>query len=288
VKQALHPFASPLHLPFNHHALRQHFSPHTPELDPGGPGYLLLLRGTELLVEARDLSLPRGTPLTLLPSTASPPVYFGKWQGQPCYAALLPQQAEVPVGLRPENILASEPALPIELLSLAGVAAQILHWQKTGSHCSVCGGTTEALSGAWGRTCTVCGYSQFPHIHPCAIVLVRRPGEVLLARKAGWPDGRYGLVAGFVDFGECLEETAVREVREETGVTVRDLRYRGSQCWPFPSQLMAGFTAEYDGGEIRIEEKELEDVRWFAIDQLPTLPPRRSIARFLLDHYLEG
>jgi NAD+ diphosphatase len=226
--------------------------------------------------------------LAILPPATGAPLYIGSWRGQPCRTVMLAAAAEIPLGLTPENILASEPALPIEVLSLAGIAAQILHWHKTGSYCSVCGGATRSLAGSWGRQCSSCSHSQFPHIHPCAIVLVRRPGEVLLTRKAGWPPGRYSLVAGFVDFGECLEETATREVREETGVTVGRLRYRGSQCWPFPSQLMAGFTAEYDSGEICIEEKELEDVRWFATDQLPALPPRRSIARFLLDHYVRG
>jgi NAD+ diphosphatase len=280
------PFASPLHLPFNHYALSRHFSMQTADRDPGGPGFLLLLRGTELLVYSRDLSLPVVVPPALLPALLQPPLFVGCWQGQPCRAALLSAQSAVPAGLRLENILASEPALPIEVLSLAGLAAQILHWQKSSAFCSVCGGKTTALSGEWGRQCGSCARSQFPPIHPCAIVLVRRPGEVLLTRKAGWPAGRYGLVAGFVDFGECLEETAVREVLEETGLQVRAPLYRGSQCWPFPSQLMAGFTADYVSGDIRIEEKELEDVRWFAVDDLPALPPRRSIARFLLDNFL--
>lgn len=279
------PFASPVHLPFNNHSLSQDFHIRAAERDPGGAGYLLLLRGTELLVDGRDLSLPVADPGAPLPAMVTPPLYIGRWRGQPCRAVLLPAEADAPAGLRAENILASEPSLPIEILSLAGVAAQILYWQKSGAHCSVCGGVTTAMAGVWGRQCSLCSHSQFPHIHPCAIVLVRRPGEVLLTRKEGWPAGRYGLVAGFVDFGECLEETAVREVREETGIAVRQLCYRGSQCWPFPSQLMAGFTAEYHGGEICIEEEELEDARWFAVDQLPILPPRRSIARYLLDHY---
>jgi NAD+ diphosphatase len=111
---------------------------------------------------------------------------------------------------------------------------------------------------------------------------------LLLARKAGWPEGRYGLVAGFLDFGENLEEAVVREVREETGVEVCGARYLGSQCWPFPSQLMAGFTAEYVSGEVCVDTLELEDARWFSVESLPNLPPKRSIARYLIDEHVLG
>lgn len=109
---------------------------------------------------------------------------------------------------------------------------------------------------------------------------------MLLTRKANWVAGRYGLVAGFVEPGECLEETVVREVMEETGIVVKNIRYVGSQSWPFPSQIMTGFVADYAGGEIQVDMTELEDARWFSRDELPLLPARRSIARFLLDHHL--
>lgn len=108
-----------------------------------------------------------------------------------------------------------------------------------------------------------------------------------MTRKAEWPEGRYSLVAGFLDLGECLEEAVAREVAEETGVQIENIRYIGSQSWPFPSQLMTGFVADYVGGEIVIEEAELEDVRWFPVDDLPKLPPKRSISRYLIDHYKE-
>jgi len=134
-----------------------------------------------------------------------------------------------------------------------------------------------------GKKCVACSYSHYPHIHPCAIVLVERPGEVLLVRKPAWPEGRYSLVAGFLEFGECLEETVTREVAEETGVTVEGIEYVGSQCWPFPSQLMAGFRARYKDGKVRPDLDELEDARWFPLSALPVLPPRRSISRFLID-----
>jgi NAD+ diphosphatase len=162
----------------------------------------------------------------------------------------------------------------------------ILHWQERSCFCGYCGQPTKWLDKEWGRGCDVCHNHVFPAIHPCAIVLITRPGEVLLTRKSNWAANRYSLVAGFQEFGESLEETAIREVAEETGVKVSNVRYVGSQCWPFPSQVMVGFVADYVTGEIQVETTELEDARWFAVDDLPGLPPRRSIARYILDKTL--
>lgn len=275
-------YPSPLHLPFNAAAVRARFSPAPHDADPGGDGPVVLLRGQEMVVDwAGDTPrFPEGS------AQVGSSLYIGNWDGRPCRVLRWEKDAAPPPGCTIENLLANEPRIPIDLLTLGGVAGQILHWEKNSRFCSRCGGDVAHLPGEWGKKCARCGYDHFPHIHPCVIVLIRRPGEVLLARKANWPTGRYGLVAGFVDFGECFEEAVLREVREETGVEVRDVRYVGSQSWPFPSQVMAGFTAEYAGGEIRVEEKELEDARWFPVDDLPTLPPRRSIARWLLDHGL--
>ncbi len=276
-------FLSPAHLPFNAAALREKFRPAAPDTDPGGAGCCLLLRGTDLLLDAAG-RLPRQAPVELV----DPPLYIGDWEGTPCRIVTLKAGAELPAGLVAESLLAAEPSLPIDLLTLGGTAGQIVYWEQTSRFCSRCGGENGRLAGGWGKKCSGCGHEHFPHIHPCAIVLVRRPGEVLLTRKAAWPVGRYGLVAGFLDFGECLEETVVREVAEETGVRIDNIRYIGSQAWPFPSQLMAGFVADYAGGEVQVDKTELEDARWFPVDALPVLPPRRSIARYILDHCLQG
>jgi NAD+ diphosphatase len=280
-------YASPLHLPYNTESLKKEFRPATPDADPGSDDpFWALLRGTELLVTAigNPPDLPRGPlPETL---TERESLFVGTWQESPCRAVRLGKDELVPDGLVAESLLAADSRLSLSLLSLGGVVGQILHWVRNSRFCSRCGGSTEWLSGEWGKRCTACGYSHFPHIHPCIIVLVRRPGEVLLTRKREWPQGRYSLVAGFLDFGECLEEAVVREVREETGVAVKNIRYVGSQSWPFPSQLMAGFVADYDGGEVQVQEKELEDARWFSVKDLPLMPPRRSIARYILDTFL--
>jgi NAD+ diphosphatase len=117
------------------------------------------------------------------------------------------------------------------------------------------------------------------------IVLIKDGERILLTRKSFWAKGRYGLVAGFVDIGESFEAAVQREIREEVGVEVTDIRYVASQYWPFPSQLMVGFVATYDGGELRVDHTELEDARWFPLRELPDLPGKHSIARFILDHY---
>lgn len=109
-----------------------------------------------------------------------------------------------------------------------------------------------------------------------------------MTRKAEWPEGRYGLVAGFLEFGESLEECAVREVREETGILIENVRYVASQNWPFPAQLMAGFVADYRGGEIVIDRDELEDARWFSPAAIPQWPAKRSIARWIIDRFSRG
>lgn len=281
-------YSSPIHLPFNRTCLEANFRIAAPDTDPGGlEGFWLLLRGNELLLTGtqEEPCLLQGPLPPSVAGVGGSPLYIGTWQGKPCRLLDLTGQADLS-GFVAENILASVPRLSIDLLSLSGTARQILHWERGSRRCSLCGGEMKRLSGEWGKECLSCGYAHYPHIHPCVIVLVRRAGEVLMTRKATWPPGRYSLVAGFLDLGECLEEAVAREVLEETGVRVQNIRYVGSQCWPFPSQLMAGFIADYAGGDVVVEEKELEDARWFPVEALPALPPSRSIARYILDNFL--
>jgi len=278
-------YASPQHLAFNRTALEQRFVFSAPDRDPGGAGYRLLLQRGELLVCAGSdgLQLPDDGEAGLPGGDA---LYVGQWDGRPCRLQTLPSELALPPGVTGRNLLAQDPQLPIDLLSLGGLARQLAHWERNSRFCSACGSSMQRLPQEWGLACA-CGAHHFPHIHPCVIVLIWRPGEVLLTRKTEWAPGRYSLVAGFLDVGECLEEAVAREVREETGVEVDEIRYIGSQCWPFPSQLMTGYVARYTGGEVTVQEDELEDARWFAVDALPNLPPKRSIARFLIDNYLQ-
>ncbi len=277
------------YLPFNRESLDGEFVP-AKNGDPPGDH-----QGTWLLVQEQALwvhqaagvpgwRLPQAPLPDALARTLHPIVHMGTYQGAPCWAAAVPLDADAPAGFQRESLMPAQTRLTDDALSLGGMALQAIHWEQTSLHCPRCGAKTSHMRGEWGKRCPQCSYEHYAHLHPAVIVLVRDRDRVLLTRKAFWPKGRYGLVAGFVDVGESLEGAAAREVDEEVGVEIRDLRYAYSQYWPFPSQLMVGFTAAYAGGELTVNQRELEDARWFSVNDLPDLPPKLSIARFLLDH----
>jgi NAD+ diphosphatase len=276
-------------LPFNRHLLGAEFELSPTAVPDDEPGYWVVLQGGSLVV--RDVETGGALPQGVLPPgfvVRQGPHTFGRWQGRPLRAVSVGREIPVsePYASEPFNAVAQR--LDDRIMTLGGIGQQVVHWERQSAFCSRCGARTEPISGTWGKRCSSCDSEHYPHIHPCAIVLVRRGDEFLLARKPGWPEGRYGLVAGFLDMGESLEECARREVMEETGIAITNIRYVGSQNWPFPSQLMAGFVAEYAGGEIRVDREELEDARWFCSCELPLLPPRRSIARWIIDRFAVG
>lgn len=282
------PYPDTVNLPFNASAIAGGFTAVPPgHGDGGGPGVWAVIQGSSLVVQTREgeLSLPEGEHPQWLPADISP-ISIGLWHGRPLRVARMSGRDPLPPPFLAEPFNATVERLDDATLTLGGMAQQILHWERGSRFCSRCGTLMQRVPGTWGKRCTPCAVEHFPHIHPCAIILVKRGDEFLLTRKPEWAPGRYGLVAGFLDFGESLEECARREVREETGVEISGIRYVGSQCWPFPSQLMAGFVAEYAGGEIRIDTTELEDARWFSPAAMPeSIPPRRSIARWIIDRF---
>jgi NAD+ diphosphatase len=289
MKSSRQPLA--VYLPFNRESLEGQFVPAKNDGNPpeGQRGTWLLVQDNALLVcEAGGepaWHLPQAPLPEALVRTLHPIVYVGAYKGAPCWAAAVPQGADVPAGFRRESLMPAQTRLTDDALSLGGIALQAVHWEQTSLHCPRCGAKTSSMRGEWGKRCPQCSYEHYAHLHPAVIVLVRDGDRVLLTRKAFWPKGRFGLVAGFVDVGESLEGAAAREVREEVGVEIDDLRYAGSQYWPFPSQLMVGFTAAYVRGDLTVNRQELEDARWFSVQDLPDLPPKLSIARFLLDHF---
>ena len=195
-------------------------------------------------------------------------------------AAEAPTASAEPVGLR-----ALFDLVPAETFAQAGLARQILHWRLTHRFCGACGAPLVRHSTERAMHCSACDTCVYPRINPVVITLVMRGDQILLAHKAGGIIPFWSIIAGFVEAHESLEEAVVREVAEEVGVRIKNIRYAASQPWPFPNNLMVGFTAEYAGGEITPDGAEIAEAGWFDRDHLPPIPSRFSIARRLIDAF---
>lgn len=175
--------------------------------------------------------------------------------------------------------------LPEPLYLKAGKCEELLYWDHNTQFCGVCGAPMK-MSTDISKRCTQCGKEVWPQLATAVIVLIRKGDEVLLVHARNFASDFYGLVAGFVETGETLEECVKREVWEETRLHIRNLRYFASQPWPFPNVLMVGFTAEYADGELMLQTSELKKGGWFRRDNLPDIPGKVSLARRLIDHWL--
>ncbi|QBG46372.1 NAD(+) diphosphatase [Verrucomicrobia bacterium S94] len=214
-------------------------------------------------------------------------VYLGTYGTEPCYAARLDQNTDVPAAYEISDIRSLHGEIEGELYSLIGYASQILTWRENHQFCSRCGTKAEPSEKERAMICPTCGLQNYPRISPSMIVAVTRGNELLMARGHHFPEGLYSVVAGFVEPGENLEQCVAREVMEETGIEIKNIRYHSSQPWPFPHSLMIGFTADYAGGEIRIDPEEIEDAGWYTAENLPDkIPSKSTIARALIDDYL--
>ncbi|MBI2278208.1 MAG: NAD(+) diphosphatase [Dechloromonas sp.] len=207
---------------------------------------------------------------------------IGHWAGLPCYAADVAQWPEIPSG-EPTSLRAIFQLAGPETFALAGRATQLLDWQSHHRFCGQCGTPTTMKSGELAMQCPSCGLLAYPRISPAVMVLVRDGDRLLLARSPHFKPGVFSALAGFVEPGETLEECAAREVREEVGIEIANLRYFHSQPWPFPNSLMVAFFADYAGGTITPDPKEIEAADWFALAALPLLPEPISISRRLID-----
>lgn len=183
-------------------------------------------------------------------------------------------------GLRPSFYHLSK-----ELYLKAGKCNELLYWDNNTNFCGVCGAPMKMHTDI-SKRCTNCGKEVWPQLATAVIVLVHRGNEVLLVHARNFKTDFYGLVAGFVETGETLEEAVHREVKEETGIEIKNLHYFGSQPWPYPCGLMVGFNADYDCGDIHLQQSELSKGAWFTKDNLPTIPEPLSIARMILDDWI--
>ena len=169
----------------------------------------------------------------------------------------------------------------------AGRAIQIVNWDRTHQYCGQCGNQTHEKLNEYAKVCPNCGFTSYPQISPAIIVAVLKDNKILLAQSSHFKSSFYSVLSGFVEPGESLEECLKREVKEEVGIDVKNIAYVDSQPWPFPNSLMIGFIAEYANGDIIIDEEEIIDAGWFTVDNLPILPNSISIARKLIDLFIE-
>jgi len=245
-------------------------------------GLWFVFRRRELLVDEqyRPLEdvLPEQRGLSVLRTQ-----FLGELGAVPCFAAHVHDDAPAPAGMSFFDLRALLGRMQHELVLLAGRAVQIAEWDRTHRFCGACGAGTEPHPSSRARVCPVCKLEQYPRVAPAMIVCVERGPEVLLARGPHFPPGIYSTLAGFVDPGESAEQAVHREVFEETGVRVHNLRYYASQPWPFPHSLMLGYWADYESGDIVPEAGEIEHAAFFHVDALPKMfPGRFSVGQQLL------
>ena len=211
--------------------------------------------------------------------------YLGELGLHSCYA--VDAAGEVPEGYSAGDLYGWLGRVESPMFYLAGRAHQIVEWHNSHRFCGVCGAATRDHAADRAKQCTSCGHIVYPRLSPSIIVLIRRGDEALMARNANWPEGFYSTLAGFVEPGESVEQTLHREVAEEVGVRVTNLRYMGSQSWPFPNSLMLGYHADYLDGEIVCQDGEIADAQWFRHDDMPNVPPKAAISRWLIDAWLD-
>lgn len=258
---------------------------HQPPLERSEPALWFVFRKSELIVcEGHPApTLPCCMQLSDHGIDPQRSHYLGLYDRRHCYAADIAESQSLPAGWQPMGLRDAFAVFDWGLAALSGRAFQILDWDRNQQFCSRCGTRTEPRADERARSCPSCKLRSYPPVSPAIMVLITDGGRrVLLARKSIWPNGRYSALAGFVEPGEMLEETVARETREEVGVEVTNIRYFGSQPWPFPHSLMIAFTAEYAGGALKPDGIEIHEVRWFDVDELPNLPPSISISRRLI------
>lgn len=254
------------------------------------PAWWFAFIGNKLLIhqEHSAATIPCLIDISELGLTPVRKQYLGTLAGTDCYCVELGSDNVPPNGMSFQVLRKLYDCLEEDFFSLAGRAFQIMEWDRTHQYCGHCGTQTVQVLGKRAKECPKCGLVTYPRLSPAVIVLVERGAEILLARAHHFPDNLYSILAGFVEPGESLEEAVRREIYEEVSIKVKDIKYFGSQPWPYPNSLMLGFTATYASGEIQIEQNELADAAWFTKNNIPLIPPKLSIARSLIDWFLAG
>lgn len=212
---------------------------------------------------------------------------LGHINGIACFCAEIDPASELPDWMVSIPLRKAFDILGPDWYTAATKAFSVINWDRNHQFCGHCGSPTRHKSGSFERICEQCGLVFYPRISPSMIVLIKKDDHLLMARSPHFATGIYGLIAGFIEIGESIEEAVHREVKEEVSIEIKNLRYFGSQPWPFPDSLMIGFTADYAAGEIQIDNNEIEAAAWYRFDNLPGRPSTNvSIASKLIQHFV--
>ncbi len=261
---------TPLHTPLNH-----------------ADAHTFVFRGDELLLHATDLTLPDASVCALVGIDAAALHPVGLWEERYCRTAWVAKDAVPNAGYEFRKLRTLFGAIDERLLSVAGRAYQIAEWARTHRYCGACATPMQPLASERCLTCPACGMVAYPRISPAMMVLIKKGDAILLARHSAAATHRFTALAGFLEPGESVEDAVHREVHEEVGLKVGNLRYFGSQSWPFPHSLMIAFTAEYVSGEITVDQNEIAEARWFGPDDpLPEIATGISISGALISAHL--
>lgn len=259
-----------------------------PELLPESEAIYMIVKGNEIMQSNESGALPCMDAIAIdhIWQQSEFHAEIGTYQHTPVYMLSVAEECALE-GFQFAPLRQLLRIVDAEMFALAGRACQVAYFIRSHNFCSYCGDALTQVEDELAVYCSACDYRTYPRISPCIIVAVYRErnetGEILLAQGVRHPEGLYSVLAGFVESGESLEQTLVREVFEETGVTVDNLEYIRSQPWPFPHSLMMGFTARYCGGALVIDEKEIVTADWFSFDELPKTPPPGTIAAALIE-----
>jgi len=249
----------------------------------------LIFRGDELLLRDSDLSPAYGAvaaAMNIRPERIHP---VGTLSDRYFQTAWVERDAAAMPGYSFKKLRSLFGAIDDHLVAIAGRAYQIAEWARTHRYCGSCATATELVAGERCLKCPACGMTAYPRISPAMMVLIRKGDAILLARHTASPTNRFSALAGFLEAGESIEEAVHREVFEEVRLKIHNLRYFGSQSWPFPHSLMIAYTADYLSGEISIDENEIAEARWYGPnDTLPEYASTISIAGSLINSHLSA
>ncbi len=265
----------------------------SPEIQSGAPqpadqDWVFLFSGADALtpLQSGPQALWTVAEARSLFADLGPLILTGTWEQRPAWACQVMSHAWDPMRAAAGSLYTLLGRVQDPLFATYGRALQLLNWRQDHQFCGRCGTPTELIDDDRGLNCSVCAHAVYPRLSPCAIVLVTRGEEMLLASAVGSGGRFYSTLAGFVEPGERVEDTVHREVFEEVGIRVSNLQYFDSQPWPFPGQLMLGFHATWHEGDIRIDPNEIEHADWFTKDHMPPIPPLTSIAGRLIHSFL--